>query len=135
MIVYTPAAQTWAVSRGGIDHIIAQAMERAQLVLDHSNTLISFRLIHAARVEYTETGDSSEDLRRFTWQKGSAADPDGAMDEVHEWSDACGADLLALIATVEDAGGRGWLLTSPDGQPQSARRRQRRRVSWSPISS
>jgi BarA-like signal transduction histidine kinase len=117
MIVYTPAAQTWAATRGGIDHIIAQAMERAQLVLDNSNTQISFRLVHAARVEYTETGDSSEDLRRLTWRKGSAADPDGAMDEIHEWRDAYGADLVALIATMEDAGGRGWLLTSPDGQP------------------
>ena len=116
MIVYTPAAQTWAASRSGIDHIIAEAMERAQLVLDNSNTQITFRLVHAARVEYTETGDSSEDLRRLTWQIGSAADPDGAMDEIHEWRDAYGADLVVLLATMDDAGGRGWLLTSPEGQ-------------------
>ena len=116
MIVYTPAALAWAANHGGIDHIIAQAMERAQLVLDNSYTQVSLRLVLAARVEYTETGDSAEDLRRLTWQRGSAADPDGAMDEIHQWRNACGADLVVLFATMEDAGGRGWLLTSPFGQ-------------------
>ena len=120
MIVYTPAAREWAAEQGGIDLIIAQAMEHAQLALDNSATLITLRLVHAAEVAYVECGDSSVDLRRLTWQEGSAADPDGAMDEVHAWRDAYGADLVALFALLDDVGGRGWLLTTSRGQPQYA---------------
>jgi hypothetical protein len=116
MIVYTPAAEDWAGAwyapwRGGINNNIDQAMQKAQLVMDNSNTGVTLELVHSARVEYTEDGNSSEDLDRLR-------DPnDEHMDEVHQWRDEHGADLVALFALVYDVAGRSWLLNDVNGLP------------------
>ena len=64
MVVYTPAAASWASANGGINNVIAQAMAKAQLALDNSNTLMNMRLVHSAQVAYTEV-DYSTDLDRL----------------------------------------------------------------------
>ena len=111
MIVYTPAARAWAGGAAGIANLIAQAMEKAQLALDNSNTLISVRLVHSAEVDYTESGVSSTDLARLR------IPDDGYMDSVHELRDEHGADLVSLFASVSDAGGVGYLLNTTLGSP------------------
>ncbi len=127
MIVYTPAAAMWANSNeGSILNTIAQSMEKAQLVLDNSEIGMTVTLVNSALVDYEEVGDnSSVDLIRLT------ASPDfnpwgntwngyqipGYMDEVHDWRELYGADLVALFANVSDVGGLAWLLTSKSGMP------------------
>lgn len=114
LIVYTPAAKTWANTNGGINNIISQAMAKAQLALDNSNTAITLRLVHTAQVAYTESGSSSQDLNRLT------SKTDGHIDVVHAWRDLYGADLVTLFTKVDDTGGIGWLLNSTYGSPNYA---------------
>lgn len=115
MIVYTPAARIWADDYGGgIALVMAQAMEKAHLVLDNSNTIATMRLVYTQEVSYTESGSSSTDLTRLR-NTG-----DGYLDEVHEWRDAYGADLVAMFTKVEDTGGIGYLLNSTSGRPDIA---------------
>ncbi len=57
-----------------------------------------------------ESGSSSTDLNRLTGTN------DGYMDEVHAWRNLHGADLVDLLASVDDVGGIAWLLTSPSGR-------------------
>jgi hypothetical protein len=49
MIVYTPAAKTWAGGEAGIASVIAQAVEKGQLALANSGTNLTIELVHAAR--------------------------------------------------------------------------------------
>jgi len=115
MIIYTPAAKTWAdTSGGGINNVIAQSMAKAQLVLDNSNTLVTMQLALAREVSYTESGSSYTDLTRLT------STSDGYMDVIHGWRDTYGADLVALFTYIEDTGGLAWLLNSTSGLPGAA---------------
>jgi hypothetical protein len=111
MVVYTPAASQWASGSGGIANVIANAMQRAQLALDNSDTALTVNLVYSAEVSYTESGNSQTDLNRLT------STGDGYMDQVHTWRDQYGADLVALFAKVEDTGGISWVLRSPSGEP------------------
>jgi hypothetical protein len=112
MVVYTPAARVWANSNeGSISNVIAQAMEKAQLVADNSGTPLAVHLIHSTEVAYTESGDSSTDLDRL---QGSG---DGYLDSVHALRNTYGADLVVLFTKMDDAGGIGYLLGSPFGSP------------------
>ena len=115
MVVYTPAAASWAsANAGNINLVISQAMEKAQLAMDNSNTLMNMRLVHSAQVAYPESGSSNTDLNRLT------STSDGYMDNVHALRDQYGADLVTLYATVEDVGGLGWLLQQKSGDPDYA---------------
>lgn len=114
MIVYTPAAKSWAESNaGGIDNVINQAMARAQLTVDNSDVDITFRLVHSDEVDYDETSTSSEtDLYRLTASpKFNPWGPEfiGYMDEVHYWREQYGADLVAIFTRTDDVGGLAWL--------------------------
>ena len=114
MIVYTPAAKTWANSfGGGINNVISQAIQLGQLALDSSATDMTIRLVHSAEIAYTESGDSGTDLERLS--KTS----DGYMDSVHQWRDTYGADLVHLLADVA-YGGIGYQLTNTTGYPEIA---------------
>ena len=115
MVVYTPAARVWANSNeGSISNVIAQAMEKAQLVADNSGTPFTVHLIHSTEVAYTESGDSAIDLDRL---QGSG---DGYLDSVHALRNTYGADLVVLFTKIDDAGGIGYLLSSPFGTPAYA---------------
>ena len=107
MVVYTPAAASWAsANAGNINLVISQAMEKAQLAMDNSNTLMNMHLVYSGQVAYTESGNSGTDLDRLT------STSDGYMDNVHALRDQYGADLVTLFAEVEDTGGLGWLLNT-----------------------
>ncbi len=115
MVVYTSAARVWADSYStGINNVIAQSMASGQLVNDNSNTDLTFRLVHSFETDYTESGNSNTDLIRIT----NIAD--GYMDNVHTFRDQYGADLVVLLAKVNDAGGVGWLLNNEAGLPDYA---------------
>lgn len=119
MVVYTPAAASWANTHGGgIHNVINQAMQRAQTALDNSNTFLTLHLVHAAQVDYSESGVAS-----LTTLNRLQNPSDGHMDEVHAWRNAYGADLVALLAHVNDTGGLGYALVSshlPGGLPNWA---------------
>ena len=115
MVVYTPAARQWADDNSsGIANVIAQAMEKGQLALDNSSTILTITLVRSAEVNYTESGSSNTDLDRLTNTS------DGYMDDVHTWRDQYGADIVGLFTKVEDTGGLGWLLNITSGQPTYA---------------
>ena len=114
MIVYTPAASNYASAYGGINLVISQALMLAQLALDSSDSGIRLRLVFSSQVNYQESGSSYTDLDRLTYTS------DGYMDEVHGWRNLYGADLVNLLAEVEDVGGLGWLLTTFSGLPTNA---------------
>ena len=112
MIVYTPNARDWASENGGgIHNVINSAQQRANMVMDNSEVEINLNTVHAGEVDYTESGDSAQDLMRLTNTS------DGYMEEVHEWRDYYGADLVSLFAEVYDVGGIAWQLDDPDGWP------------------
>lgn len=113
MVVYTPAAGTWAANgAGGIEAVIFDAMARAQLAMDNSEGLVEFRLVHTAPVDYVETGDALVDLQRLTWTENEWA---GYLDEVHVWRDEHRADLVALFVEGVDYGGIAWIPATAGG--------------------
>jgi len=115
MVVYTPTAKEWAdANSSGIDNVIAQAMEKGQLVADNSNTSMTVRMVHSEKVDYTESGSASTDLSRL--QKKD----DGYLDSVHDLRDTYYADLVVLFEKIDDTGGVGYLLNSSAGSPAYA---------------
>ena len=125
MVVYTPAAASKVDQEGGIENIANMAVAETQTVLDNSKTWTGMELVHTAEVDYTEfvkrefpsgklVNDSKIDLERLQ-------DPDdGHMDEVHDWRDQYFADLVVLLADVNDVGGISYLLNNPEGSPDYA---------------
>jgi len=121
MIVYTPNAESMASTAGGIQNVINQSMAVAQNSADNSNLGIEFRLVHSARVDYTESSSAGTDLRRLTtspsfYQLGY--EYTGYMDEVHIWRDEFQADIVSMFIDTDETGGLGWLLTNPEGDPR-----------------
>lgn len=109
MIVYTPAAASWAATNeGGISNTIASIMNKSQLALDNSNLGITLDLVHTAQVNYTELHNNN-DLYNLTYTN------DGYMDEVHTWRNEYYADLVVLLEETGFTGGLGWLLSSKNG--------------------
>jgi len=114
MIVYTPAARSNEGGTSGMNDNIALAMEKANFAHGNSDTRVYLHLVHSVEVTYTESDegdDSSTDLTRL---KNTS---DGYMDEVHDWRDTYGADLVCLFEKISDAGGRGYLLSNTNGSP------------------
>jgi Metallo-peptidase family M12 len=90
MVVYTPAARE---SEGGEASILAeiqQAMDVTNDAYERSEVSQRLRLVHAEEVEYTESDDMEEDLKRLR------RTTDGHLDEVHALRSAHGADLVCL---------------------------------------
>ncbi|MCC5941277.1 MAG: fibronectin type III domain-containing protein [Balneolaceae bacterium] len=128
MIVYTPLAEDWAnLNAGGIDNVINESMAVAQQSADNGETNVIFRLVHRALVDYREDqgiGDnrgSVRDLRRLTASptfNPFGSDYAGYLEEVHEWRNEYGADLVAMFTFVNDVGGIAWLMNNPNGRPE-----------------
>ncbi len=109
LIVYTPAAAAWATeNETGINNTISMLMEKSQLALNNSNSLLTLELVHTAEVDYTEL-DTGDDLDNLTYTS------DGIMDNVHILRDAYAADLVILLGHISFTGGLAWLLNdSPE---------------------
>ncbi|AXJ02370.1 Por secretion system C-terminal sorting domain-containing protein [Cyclonatronum proteinivorum] len=122
LLVYTPNAATWALeNEGGIELSVALKMGLSQLSLDLSDVNMELRLVGLREIDYDETtASSSVHLRRITTSPEFSFGPEfeGFLDEVHDWRDETGADLVAMLAEVNDTGGIAWLLTNPNGRPE-----------------
>jgi hypothetical protein len=125
MMVYTVRADEWAETQfgeGGMALAIAQAMALSQLALDNSQVNVALRLVHVHETAYSEADvSSSVSLQRLTasstfnpWGEVAA----GYMEEIHTLRDQYGADLVAMLAFVDDTGGIAWLLGSVAGRPE-----------------
>lgn len=111
MIVFTPSAAAWSSeNETDINNTIGLLMEKSQLALDNSNTLITLKLVYTAQVNYTELNNDN-DLYNLT-EYG-----DGMMEDVHSWRDAYCADVVVLLENIEFTGGLGWVLNSTSGLP------------------
>jgi hypothetical protein len=108
MIVYTPAAAQWAsINGGGIQNVMNQAMALAQLSFDNSGVDINVKLVHTYQANYTETGDSRDDLSNIT---------NGLIPNVHDLRNQHGADLVAFFTRTNDTGGVAWYLDNSNGR-------------------
>ena len=116
MVVYTPAAMSWADDKDdGIEAVVLDAMARAQFAMDNSEGLVEFRLVHSAFVDYVEDGDAETDLLRLTETHDEWA---GYLNEVHEWRDQYGADLVSMfVGENVNYGGVAWILQEIEGDP------------------
>ncbi len=130
MLVYTNAAETWAATSteaqnqgiSDIQGVMVQAMTRSQTALDNSNTGINLRLVHNHKTDYDEENDGVDSdvrLRRLTQNPDNPLfdeEYDGFMEDVHDLRNQYGADVVALIAKIDDTGGLGWRLDSSAGE-------------------
>ena len=102
-VFHTPAAREEAGGAAAIAAVIDLMVAETNQAYAASGVHHRLRLVERSEVAYNETGNSGVDLRRF-------ADPsDGHMDEVHAVRDRVGADLVHLIAEVDDVCGRAFL--------------------------
>lgn len=107
MIVYTPAAASWASENAsGIQNVINQSMAIAQNSFDNSDVAIKLNLVHTFQVNYEESGDSGDDLENLTF---------GEIANVHALRNQYGADLVAMFTRVQDTGGIAWYLNNTSG--------------------
>ncbi|MYC82425.1 MAG: hypothetical protein F4X19_10095, partial [Acidobacteria bacterium] len=103
-VFYTPAASRDAGGAAGIEALIDLMIAETNQAYLESGVNQQVVLVARQEVEYQEVGGSG-------WLAlESLVDPsDGDMDEVHAIRDQAGADLVHLIASVTDAGGRARL--------------------------
>ena len=87
-IVYTPAVR--AVF-GNIEAVIDLMVHETNQALGASGVPHRIALVERSEVQYAESGDLGDDLRRL------ASPSDGYMDEVHALRDRAGADLVHLF--------------------------------------
>ncbi len=87
-VFYTPAARAAA---GSIEAVIDLMVAETNQALQDSGVQHRIQLVARSEVQYTESGDSLDDLRRL------ASPSDGYLDEVHDLRDRVGADLVHLI--------------------------------------
>ncbi|MFH0730509.1 MAG: DUF4214 domain-containing protein [Pseudomonadota bacterium] len=116
MIVFDSTAKTWVKSNGGMNTFAADAVARMNEAVTNSDIDLTFRLVHAAVVSYTHSGDLGTDLDKL--QAGT-----GSFSVVHQWRDTYGADLVALMVdTGSEYGtvGMGYVLSTPSGDQTSA---------------
>jgi hypothetical protein len=114
MIVYTPSAASWAATyETSINNTISSIMQKSNLALGNSNSLLQFELVYSGQVDYTEL-NTSDDLYNLT------GTTDGYMDNVHSLRNTYGADVVVLLENVSFTGGIGWLLNSTAGSPSYA---------------
>ena len=102
-VVYTQSARDAAGGVAAIEAEIDLMVAATSQAYEASGVHHRLALVERSEVPYTETGNSSLDLRRL-------ADPsDGHMDEVHEMRDRVGADLAHLVVGDSNVGGLAYL--------------------------
>ncbi len=99
MVVYTQQAIN---SAGGtvldIENRIDLGVTETNLSYMNSNVDLRVNLVHTAFVTYTDSGSISTDRNRLRIKN------DGFLDEVHDWRDEYGADIVKLIAGTGGCG-------------------------------
>jgi peptidyl-Asp metalloendopeptidase len=103
LVVYTATA---AAASSDIMAEIQLAVDETNQSYSNSGINQKVRLVHAAQVDYTETGKSTEDLARLQNPNN------GYLDDVHSMRNTYGADLVSLWVENLDACGIGYLMTN-----------------------
>lgn len=112
MVVYTDDVAT---ASGNIAAEIQLAIDETNQSYANSGINQRLRLVHSQEVVYDETGDMFTDLNCITLPS------DSCLDQIHEWRDTYGADVVCLW--VEDGGsfcGLAWLMTTPSNAFESS---------------
>jgi hypothetical protein len=102
MVVYTPKARANAGGATGIRTKINNAVAAANQAYLNSKINMQLRLVYAAEVPYTETGNMTRTLYDLQGMY------DGKMDVVHQWRDTYGADQVALVTADSTYCGLGY---------------------------
>jgi hypothetical protein len=108
-VYYTPAARQEAGGEHNMLLKIANEVEISNIVFQASETGLTLNLVHAAQINYTESGSLGLDILRLRLgQEGLAP--------VHDYRDEHSADLVSLIVKSGDACGAAYkLLEVNDG--------------------
>jgi hypothetical protein len=107
MVVYTPAARNNAGGQAEIEDLIENTVALTNTGFGNSDIDVEINLVHKAEVNYSESGDLGDDLSHL-------GDPfDGHMEEVHEWRNEHGADLVAMVVHQPGSCGIGNLPGTP----------------------
>ncbi len=107
MVVYTAAAAAHAGGRGSITNLINLAVSETNTSYANSGVEQRIRLVHAAQVDYVESGDFGTNLTNL--RTGA-----GALSGVAAQRDAHGADLVKMLVrpAAANACGIAYLMTS-----------------------
>jgi alpha-tubulin suppressor-like RCC1 family protein len=106
MVLYTDDARIGEGSVAGIEAVIANAIDETNSAYENSLVDQRLRLVHAAEVDYVESGDSQTDLDCLQ------IPDDLCLDDIHSLRDSYGADIVSLVVGLLDDGtsGRAHLL-------------------------
>lgn len=114
MVVYTQAAEDWAITNNGsIENTIAIMEGVAQTSFDNSMIELNYNVVYSHKTSYVESGTFVDQLSRL------AIKNDGYMDEVHPLRIQENADIVVLLHTIE-GGGISYQLQSQEGNPSLA---------------
>ncbi len=91
LVVYTSTARVKQGGTAAMNALVAMGVDLANQAYINSRIAMQLRLVRAAEVAYTESGNISTDLSRLQNKA------DGFMDTVHQLRDQYKADLVALI--------------------------------------
>ena len=102
MVAYTQASmERWG--KDVLEARIINAVQSANQALINSVLQIRINLVHMANVHYVETGRLGEAV--FALRSPN----DGKMDEIHEWRDTYGADIVTVVSEDSDGCGFGFI--------------------------
>lgn len=91
LVVYTSTARAKQGGQAAMNALIAMGVDLANQAYANSKIAMRLRLVRAAEIAYTETGNIGTDLSRL--QRTN----DGFMDQAHTLRNQYKADLVALI--------------------------------------
>ncbi|HRI36984.1 MAG TPA: zinc-dependent metalloprotease [Nitrospira sp.] len=91
LVVYTSTARTKQGGTAAMNALIAMGVDLANQAYRNSQIAMQLRLVRAAEVAYTETGNINTDLVRLRNTS------DGFMDQAHTLRNQYKADMVALI--------------------------------------
>ena len=108
MVVYTPEALEAEGGAAGMNDLIQDAVDKTNDAFANSGVKTKLNLVHTVQVDYTESGNSSTELKQLKDRD------DGDMDEVHQLRDQYGADIVSLfVSDLEDSAGIASIMPKP----------------------
>ena len=126
LVVYTPAADIWArTNRTGVQNLLANSFQRGNDALKDSDVDLRLRLVGTRSIDYVESSDYISDLMNLTFTEEFnpyELDPEDFLEEVHDWRDEYGADLVVMLNVAEASNlgiaGVSWVLLDEGGIPE-----------------
>ncbi len=111
LVVYTPAV---ANASANIINEINTAIQETNDSYANSGVTQRVRLVHAAQINYTESGDMGTDLSRLS------GTTDGYMDNVHALRNTYGADVVSLWLENGQYCGIGYFMSTVSASFESS---------------